>query len=139
VPFRTVAAVAAPPAPLPFLPVRGLGARPEKYSPTAEDYSQYLQRRNDLLRGPKGRAALMRGGIIARIARDVIESNVILDGPSTTASAVAVLGRFTLVDDDLTENDMDIISGVYYVKLDHAPKKGESFIVGTREYLSWWP
>lgn len=138
VPFRTVAAITVPPAPIPFLPLRGLGARPEHYKPTAEDYSQYLQRRNDLLRGPKGRAALMRGGIVARIARDVIESNVVLDGPSTNASAVAEFGRFTLVDDELADTDIDIICGVYYVKVENAPT-GESFMDGTRAHVSWWP
>lgn len=138
VPFRTVAAITTHPAPLPYVPSRGLGARPQDHKTTIEDYTEYVRRRNDLLRGPKGRAALLRGGIVARIARGVIETDIILDGPSRDARPVGEFGRFTLVDDELTQADLDIICGVYYVKTETAPK-GESFLPGTRTELSWWP
>ncbi|KAF8182541.1 hypothetical protein BJ912DRAFT_1061700 [Pholiota molesta] len=137
-PFRTVSAVTVPPAPLPYVPSRGLGARPGGYKPTVEDYDEYVRRRNDFLRGPKGRAALLRGGIVARIARDVLECDTVLDGPSGDARPFAKFGRFALVDDELTQADLDIICGVYYVKTEFAPK-GESFLPGTRSELSWWP
>ncbi|KJA12987.1 hypothetical protein HYPSUDRAFT_119814, partial [Hypholoma sublateritium FD-334 SS-4] len=58
-----------------------LGIRLKGYTPTREDYDEYLRRRNDLLHGPKGRAALMHGGIIGRIARDITEPGAVLDGP----------------------------------------------------------
>ncbi|KJA12735.1 hypothetical protein HYPSUDRAFT_100680, partial [Hypholoma sublateritium FD-334 SS-4] len=81
-----------------------------------EDYDEYLRRREILLRSHRGRAALMYGGIVARIARDVLDVNEVLKGPSTQAVTVAVKGAFNIDDDVLSQNDLDIICGVYYVK-----------------------
>ncbi|KAF8956796.1 hypothetical protein BDZ97DRAFT_1670926, partial [Flammula alnicola] len=141
VPFNTVAAVEAPPPLYPNpRPSIGLGCRPETYAPTQEDYLQYLRVRENLLRGPKGRAALLHGGIIARIARDVLEASTVLDGPSSHGNVIGRFNRFTLVDDQLTENDKDIICGVYFVQTASVPKgMEESFVDGTRAQLSWWP
>ncbi|KAF9473969.1 hypothetical protein BDN70DRAFT_778333, partial [Pholiota conissans] len=92
-----------------------LGERPSKYKPSIDDYNEYLRRRRDLLTSSKGRAALMHGGIVARIARDVLDQHTILDGPSPDAVTVGTHQRFNLYDDKLSENDTDIICGVYYV------------------------
>ncbi|KAF9472807.1 hypothetical protein BDN70DRAFT_773109, partial [Pholiota conissans] len=97
-------------------PLRGLGDRPQDYKPTAVDYTEYLRRREDLLKGPKGRAALMHGGIVARIARDVVEPHIVLNGPSSDAVTIGEHKRYTLNDDVLDKNDVDIICGVYYVE-----------------------
>ncbi|KJA12912.1 hypothetical protein HYPSUDRAFT_102687, partial [Hypholoma sublateritium FD-334 SS-4] len=64
------------------LPIRGLGTRPASFQPTVADYNEYLRRREDLLRGPRGRAALMHGGLVSRIARKVLDVDTVLDGPS---------------------------------------------------------
>ncbi|KJA15386.1 hypothetical protein HYPSUDRAFT_103586, partial [Hypholoma sublateritium FD-334 SS-4] len=94
-------------------PIRGLGTRPASFQPTVADYNEYLRRREDLLRGPRGRAALMHGGLVSRIAREVLDVDTVLDGPSLNSITVGQHGRFLLFDDRLTLNDLDIICGVY--------------------------
>ncbi|KAH0825995.1 hypothetical protein J3R83DRAFT_7464 [Lanmaoa asiatica] len=49
---------------------RGLGFLPFDYRPHSSDYVLYLQRRDNLLRRNYGRVALLRGGIIGRLARE---------------------------------------------------------------------
>ncbi|KJA25932.1 hypothetical protein HYPSUDRAFT_96502, partial [Hypholoma sublateritium FD-334 SS-4] len=97
------------------LPIRGLGMRPAAFQPTVADYNEYLRRREDLLRGPRGRAALMHGGIVSRIARDVLDVDAVLAGPSHDSIPVGQHGRFLLYDDRLTQDDLDVICGVYYI------------------------
>ena len=140
VPFSTVSAIdrryKAPPA----LPIRGLGTRPAQFRPSIIDYNEYVRRREDLLRGPRGRAALMHGGLVARIARDVLDVNIVLDGPSPNSITVGQHGPFFLFDDRLTADDLDVICGVYYVFSEGAPSSGGGQRGdGTRTHLSWWP
>ncbi|KAF5317738.1 hypothetical protein D9619_012499 [Psilocybe cf. subviscida] len=142
--FHTVLAAEAAPIKPCDEPVRGLGTRPNGYEPTQDDYSEYLRRRKDLLTGPKGRAALMHGGIIARIARDVLDVHAtVLDGPSEKAVTVGRYRRFNLYDDALTENNTNIICGVYYVDVESSTGKQVSetadFASGTKAHMSYWP
>jgi hypothetical protein len=144
VPFHTVVAADATRIDRPIEPVRGLGTRPNGYKPTADDYKEYVRRRRDLLfTGAKGRAALMYGGLVARIARDVLEGHTVLEGPSDDAVTVGQHQRFYLYDDLLTENDTNIICGVYYVDVESPTSKQVSatanFINGTKSHLSFWP
>ncbi|KAF9470446.1 hypothetical protein BDN70DRAFT_902100 [Pholiota conissans] len=145
VPFHTVVASEAAPLYARPTPVRGLGERPSLYVPTLEDYNEYLRRRRNLLMGSKGRAALMHGGIVARIARDVLDQSTILDGPSTSAVTVGKHQRFNLYDDELDENELDIICGVYYVDVESPPVNGKTtdadgnFQAGLKSHMSYWP
>jgi hypothetical protein len=57
----------------PFIPrYSGLGYRSINYQPTIHDYQSYECKRNDFLRSPRGHAALLAGGLISRLARDVV-------------------------------------------------------------------
>ncbi|KAF7324372.1 hypothetical protein MVEN_02646800 [Mycena venus] len=107
----------------------GLGYRSMDYEPSLWDYRSYLDTRWRFLRSPCGQIALRCGGIIARIARDVLAVEDALLGPSDTATDDGLCfwdGRNStaLWDDQLTPNEIDIICGVYHIateagKTDH--------------------
>jgi hypothetical protein len=97
---------------------RGLGWRTINYAPDAFEYAAYERQRDEFLHGPRGRAALMSGGIVWRLAVDSlgINNDVVLAGPSNEAqpygdeSAVPVM-----LDDCLTVEECNLICGVYQV------------------------
>ncbi|KJA15388.1 hypothetical protein HYPSUDRAFT_207938 [Hypholoma sublateritium FD-334 SS-4] len=135
--FNTVKAVTTPPPP--SLPQSApLGIRLKGYKSTREDYEEYLRRRQHLLCGPKGRAALMHGGIIARIARDTTDPGAVLDGPLYGDTVICQCDDLYLVDDQLTQADKNIICGVYLTQTEQSPE-GEELIDGAIRQLSWWP
>jgi hypothetical protein len=112
-----------PPRPQLIPRFRGLGYRPAGYKPDRLDYAAYLDRRNRLLSSPCGRAALLHGGLIARFARGVVKFDEVLDGPSRNVTQDGRLFRHAHTpgvgfwDDGLTEDDIDILCGVYQVAI----------------------
>jgi len=62
----------------------------------------------------------MYGGIVARLARETLSDSVVLAGPSYQAlqgqQAIFGEGKDTLVDDQLSEDDLDFICGTYVVE-----------------------
>ena len=68
---------------------------------------------------PKGHAALLCSGIVARIAKEFISNDRVYEGPSVevTAHRMGYLGpsdnSIHLCDDDLTEHEVAIICGTY--------------------------
>ena len=99
-------------------PIISLGYRSKGYIPLPCDYAAYEGLRNKFLATPRGRAALLKGGIIWRLAREIIPEVAVLTGPSseasTTGQALACEGQY-LWDDQLSEEELDLISGVYKV------------------------
>jgi hypothetical protein len=99
----------------------GLGYRPPGYKPDKHDYVAYVERRNRLLASPRGRAALLHGGLISRLAREVVPFQDVIDGPSDNVTqdgqvlAHARDSRVGYWEDYLTEDEIDIICGVYQV------------------------
>ena len=112
---------AYPPPPHYSHPPIGLGWRYPQYKPDAVDYAAYECARDALLRQPHARAALLKGGIIWRLAREHIDysSNAVLSGPSEYVYHCGHALRFSdgqvSWDDDLSEQEMDLICGVYKV------------------------
>ncbi len=90
------------------------------YQFTVDDFNAYVHRRDSLLRTPRGRAALLKGGIVWRLAEEVIGIDECLEGPSVE-TLVHRRGHvyptadpsFDLCDDDLSTVELDIICGVY--------------------------
>ena len=87
---------------------------------TIEDFNAYIHRRDSLLRSPRGRAALLKGGIVWRLAVETIGVDECLEGPSVET----IVHRRGLVhptadpsvdlcDDDLSTDELDLICGVY--------------------------
>ncbi|KAJ7772342.1 hypothetical protein B0H16DRAFT_1305548 [Mycena metata] len=112
----------APPAPVidPWPIHSGLGYRGAEYKPTDGDYAYYEAARTHLLLTERGQVALRSGGLIARIASDVVSLDRALLGPSdrVVEQGVCFRPRHAAVafwDDKLTEDEENLICGVYYV------------------------
>lgn len=111
---------------------KGLGLRPVGYNPRSHDYNVYVSARTDVLRSHLGRAALLKGGLVARLARDTVGVSDVLSGPEPSTSVMlGTVDRVKLVDDRLSDYLLDIISGVYYVETTTGAH--------THQHLSWWP
>ena len=131
IPFRTVAEASHPPQSERDPQSRGLGFRPRNFQPTKEDYAFYEQARDQVLSSSSGRAFRLRGGIAGRIASEVVPDLAVLDGPCFGDELVGCHGNRYFVDDRLTEEALDIVSGVYRVET----TAGGSNI----SHSSWWP
>ena len=98
----------------------GLGIRPAGYVFTPDDYRVYLHRVRCLLSRSKARAALLLGGIVWRIAVEVLgddAAELACAGPSTEAYESGSTFRpqrgDDWVDDALSPEELDLICGVY--------------------------
>jgi len=87
---------------------------------TKADYDVAMLACQSILTSPQGRAALLRGGIIGRIAKEYLSKDSALDGPSieVTAHRMGYLapsgqGDIQFCDDELTEDEIAIICGTY--------------------------
>jgi hypothetical protein len=99
----------------------GLGYRPQNYRPDYIDYKAYECLRNQFLLSPRGRAAMLAGGIVARLAREVVRLEGVCIGPSDGVLESGICfwdGKQSSAaywDDKLTEDESDLICGVYRV------------------------
>ena len=87
---------------------------------TTNDFHDYIHRRDSLLRSPRGRAALLKGGIVWCLAVETIGVDKCLEGPSieTYVHRQGLVyptadSNIDLCDDDLTPAELDLICGVY--------------------------
>jgi hypothetical protein len=86
---------------------------------TVADFETSMLQCQTVLSSPQGRAALLRGGIVARIAKEFISNDRVYEGPSieVTAHRMGYLvpsdNSIRLCDDDLTEHEVAIICGTY--------------------------
>ncbi|KAJ7097627.1 hypothetical protein C8R44DRAFT_989000 [Mycena epipterygia] len=124
------------PNPHPVQSYRGLGLRPKTFQAKDADYTGYEAIRNRIFCSGRGRAALMMGGIIARLARDVVSPQSVCRGPTKD---VYVDGRCiwdghasspAYWDDALTDEELEIICGLYEVSTGNGEQT---------KYVSWWP
>lgn len=100
-------------------PPETLGRREKDYQPDEIDYRLYVQLRNSFLQSPRGRAALLAGGIIARIAQDVVPYEKVYDGPLEdvyTSGIYLSAGQTGYYDDVLSDEEISLICGTYDVK-----------------------
>jgi hypothetical protein len=98
---------------------RGFGYRPLDFKPGKIDLKAYLARREQLLSSPRGRAALLQGGLVARIARPYVNFDDVIRGPTNQVmhdgSVLQTRHGYGYWDDSLTKDELDIICGVYCV------------------------
>lgn len=101
----------------------GLGRRPEHHKPDRFDYIEYEQRLAEFLPRPHARAALLKGGLVWRLVREIIggrDNQKVLAGPS---EYVRQFGDHLhldsaepdLWDDVLSKVELDFICGLYKV------------------------
>ncbi|KAJ7675588.1 hypothetical protein DFH06DRAFT_977454 [Mycena polygramma] len=98
----------------------GLGYRSPNYKADAQDYQAYVTIRDQFFLSPRGRAALLHGGLIARLARPMVSDEDVLRGPTDDATVDGIRlwdGRSPSAywDDSLTDHEIDLICGVYHV------------------------
>jgi hypothetical protein len=97
----------------------GLGFRDADYKPDAFDYAAYEERRTTFLLTPRGRAAMMQGGIVWRLAKETLEDrwNDVVQGPTdsvrSTGEELKLVDGRSLWDDRLTTEELNLICGVY--------------------------
>ncbi|KAM6490052.1 hypothetical protein JOM56_014631 [Amanita muscaria] len=132
IPFATVRCLPLTPAAR-REPRPRLGFRRQGHVFDAADYNAYEEAKNDRLKSSVGRAALMRGGIVWRLAKDVVPVKSVTKGPSPGIKEDGyvwdTMDDFRLVDDSLSLRDEDVICGMYYVET-----KPNQY-----EQRSWWP
>ncbi len=90
------------------------------YKFTAKDFQASLLRTSYVLRTLPGRAALLEGGIIGRVAREFLQVDSVLDGPSVEATFArnglcvdADDDKNEYWDDELSEHERAVICGTY--------------------------
>jgi hypothetical protein len=95
------------------IPRRGANYR---FTPT--DFRLYVAERKQLLATPRARAAILRGGIVGRLAKEHLEVDSVIFGPSSCVIAhrlgysVEAAG-ITYWDDGLTDDELAVICGLY--------------------------
>nr|VWO99258.1 N/A [Ganoderma boninense] len=113
-----------------------LGWRPRGFTATRYDYGQYIAQAYQVLHQPRGRAAVLYGGIVWRLALEILGSDAAGRAVTGPSEDVFHFGQEflprqgdALYDDSLTPGEIDIVCGVY--KLPTQDSKPE--------LLSWWP
>lgn len=123
IPFSTCISRAQKPSNINNLPYRplSLGWRAQNHRPTTADYAEYEEIVDTLLHRPYGRAALLQGGIVWRLALLCLGRSEIdvTRGPSIDAS---LLGKVSILsdgsnmyDDSISDDEIDVICGVYRI------------------------
>jgi len=125
--------------------------RSSEFKATLHDYAEYEIMRDALLNEPRGRSALMTGGIIWRLAKEIISPDVVLCGPSSQRCYGKHLEfpreGVIIYDDMLSELEMDVISGVYCIytgipRCSLAYRAYQLHLTGHGDQValtSWWP
>ncbi|KAJ6547262.1 hypothetical protein B0H19DRAFT_954177 [Mycena capillaripes] len=129
------------PPPPPRARYTGLGYRRTKYKPTPVDHGVYVKLRNSFLASPRGRAALFAGGIVARLARLVVDQELACFGPTSEVFMTGTRlwdGQSSAAywDDALTDEEVDLICGVYEIATGRVNKLTEE---RQTSHISWWP
>ncbi|KAG2114195.1 uncharacterized protein F5147DRAFT_630736 [Suillus discolor] len=144
IPFFTLALSSSPPHTLPRPEtVFDNLSRLSSFQPNAYTYKTYELQRDDFLRHPHARAALLRGGILWRLCKASFEERIgLVNGPSSDVRLFGEAKRFpsstsdgltwSAWDDILTDDEVDLICGVYYVAVEDDRQKQWTT-------LSWWP
>lgn len=107
--------------PSPPIPI-SVPIRLPHYEFTSKDYHAYVQQRCALLADPRvARAALMRGGIVWRLAIATLNFDDVLYGPTTAATlyrqGVTLKTKDSpveLCDDSLSQLEYDVICGLHH-------------------------
>ncbi|KAF8201321.1 hypothetical protein K438DRAFT_1581956, partial [Mycena galopus ATCC 62051] len=114
-------------------PYRGLGLRPKGFRATLAEYVRYELARNRILHSKRGKLALKKGGVVARLARGIVDPQTVCSGPTKNVHKDGhciwdgIPTSPAYWDDAFTEEEVDIICGLY--EHDGTQKK----------FASWWP
>ncbi|KAL0570959.1 hypothetical protein V5O48_010999 [Marasmius crinis-equi] len=120
-----------------------LGYREYDHVFTLEDYNVYIRERDAFLGTYRGRAAVLMGGIMARLAKTSVDSEDVLDGLTPDVDKEWGSGECFYIgsgdvaywDDSLTEDEINLLCGVYDVAQGPPDTRGNISLV----QKSWWP
>jgi hypothetical protein len=107
--FSTVVEQSTVPPPKTRRESKGLGKRPAKYWVTMADLNAYKQRRNKILLSSAGRAIRLCGGLVGRIAAELVPDVQVLSGPIMCDSIIAQADGVYFVDDGVSDELLDCI------------------------------
>ena len=102
-----------------MLPIDMLPIRLSGYQFSLRDYEAYRRQCSAIFAHPRARAALLRGGIVWRLAIEFLSFDDALQGPSIATTvyrhglSVECQKGNILGDDDLTEVELNLICGAY--------------------------
>jgi len=120
IPFRTLQLLRAPVSMSRSNYIKSTPFRLSGYVFTLHDYAAYLRDRAAILSQPWARAALLRGGIVWRLAIDNLSVDAALDGPSSAVDVHHIGDSFhderfinKYCDDGITDHDLSMICGSY--------------------------
>jgi hypothetical protein len=121
IPFRTLLALPCSPRQKTIVdPYKPSSHRETTHQFTVADFETAMLRCQAVLSLPQGRAALLQGGIVGRIAKEYLSVDGVLAGPSleVTAHRAGYLGpsgipEILYCDDELTQNEIADICGTY--------------------------
>ena len=121
IPFRTLLALPCSPRQKTIAEIYTPSSHRETtHQFTVADFETAMLRCQAVLSLPQGRAALLQGGIVGRIAKEYLSVDGVLAGPSleVTGHRVGYLGSsgtngILYCDDELTENEIAAICGTY--------------------------
>ncbi|KAK7045736.1 hypothetical protein VNI00_007569 [Paramarasmius palmivorus] len=144
-PFHTFRIGTPVSVPRPLRMYSQLGYRSLHYSFTSWDYNAYVCQRNAFLRSGRGRAALMMGGIVARLARSVVDVDEVLCEHVEPEGYLVVgveskedvggLDGCGYWDHALSQDEVNLICGVYDVSTGVTDRSGAPQL----SQKSWWP
>ncbi|KDR65251.1 hypothetical protein GALMADRAFT_148841 [Galerina marginata CBS 339.88] len=136
IPFRTVVECRSRNlVKVPAGKTRGLGQRRLHFSPTVEDIYDYEDAREEVLQSPCGRAILMQAGIAGRLAYSIVPEYLVYDGPNFVHTEVVCTdGEVDFIDDAVTTDQLDVVSGVFLVDTD-----GTAGAARMEAHKSFWP
>jgi hypothetical protein len=155
IPFRTLLPLHCSPRQSTFVkPYTPKAYRLDNHKFTKADFDVAMLACQSVLTLPQGRAALLRGGIVGRIAMEYLSKDGVLDGPSleVTVHRVGYLGPSgqgdtKFCDDHLTEDEIAVICGTYslYIRRISVPLCFLYFLICFTAYAgqvavrSWFP
>jgi hypothetical protein len=94
-----------------------LGYRQKGHNFDHHEYAAYEHAKNDILSSGVGRVARLRGGILWWLAQDLVKVKAITQGPNKIQMRVLrELDDHYLIDDVMSQEEEDIICGIYHVK-----------------------
>lgn len=89
-----------------------------------------LKCRTEILESRLGRVTRLPGGLVGRIASEIVPDVRVLEGPAIYDEIVARDGSVYYLEDGIANDTLDCISGVYHIYTNNAEN--------TIGHVSWW-
>ncbi|KAJ7818845.1 hypothetical protein B0H14DRAFT_2601028 [Mycena olivaceomarginata] len=125
-----------------FNPGRPASRTPDVLGPWLSKLKSYVTIREQFLRSPRGRCAKSYSGIVGRLACTLICDAEVLRGPTDEVTVDGLCmwdghSEYAYWDDYLTDQEIDLICGVYHIS---TGQRNPGALSGEQTTArSWWP